>query len=179
MGLTGMANLSEYGVLTNFISEQVKGVKYPKILDVGCGRGLLGYILRITLTGNLQLHGIDGGVSDTHIPLLESVYTKFYPMKMQKYFKNGKNLRYKYDLIVANHVMEHLEEEEAYKYINKFQFIGKCVVLGFPRPSMGFEYGAEPLSFHSHKWGVDDMKMKKIGFRRVTSIRGNMVYSWT
>ena len=133
--------------------------KPAKIVDIGCGRGLLGFQLKTHFGKGVIVHGIDADFEEYFLPTVRTIYDKIARISIQEFCKLSNT---KYDAIVAAHIMEHIIFEEALHILKLLKSHSDCIIISVPkRPHKNKAYNQEP-NLHSHKWGIDDEKTKLI-----------------
>lgn len=158
-----------------YISEIIKLIlnntpdKSTKLLDIGMGKGIVGYILRCYFPSKNQLYmvGTDIVIEDLHIPVLEFVYNKI--VKEDVRFMK---LDEKFDLSVLSHVLEHITIEEAIDVLNKLKNNSAKILLALPSSKKDHIY-TNLNDPHSHKWGIDKFPFVKEGFNKIENTIGN------
>jgi len=97
-----------------FFKEKISGNRNLKILDIGCGFGAL--LLSLKNEGFLNIRGIDSSA-----PAVEYCRQKNLNVELIE-LKNflAKNQE-KFDLICANHLIEHLKKEEIIETLKKIR----------------------------------------------------------
>ncbi|MFX0137736.1 MAG: class I SAM-dependent methyltransferase [Candidatus Hodarchaeota archaeon] len=129
-----------------------------KILDVGCGYGEWGYILKVRKKSNYLITGID--VFEPYIKKLRKfkIYDNLIIADVINYKFNEK-----YDIILVCEVLEHLKKEDGLKLLNDLEFLYKDkIILSVP-------YGFTTQNTvdnnihqkHISSWNPMDFKNKK------------------
>jgi hypothetical protein len=163
-----------------WLIERCIGKKYTEFsfLDIGCGRGLYGYILRTIFGFNkkVAIHGVEIHLEPRYRMFIENMYDWVYIGDISIYLEKGPP---HFDIALAQQVFEHLPKEDALWCMEHLKEHADNIIVGFPRPNEKKEYDQDPRKgFNAHRWGVDDETMKKIGYTRVETITNNHVYIW-
>lgn len=148
--------------------------KKATVIDVGCGRGVYGYLLRSFFKSGMTLIGTDIEIDEYYRPALEIAYDQ---LILGSAFEM--TLPVKADLVFVNHVLEHFPKENAFKYLDHLKAEGHSKILvGLPSSRKGHEYkDKENKSPHSHKWGIHDWNYSAQGFTRL-SAKTNNLFLW-
>lgn len=134
-----------------------KSRKKISILDIGCGDGSA--IERLNLPRNFEITGIDIYEPYLKIAKGKKIYKRLIKMDARKIEVNKK-----YDIVLASHVLEHLDRADGERFIKKLEKIAnKRVVIAAP---VGYspqgEYDSNPHQLHKSHWSVDDLR--KLGY---------------
>ena len=107
-----------------------------KILDVGCGPGKLAIMAKL-LNEDLDITIFDGSVVNLQIAM-----SLIYNAGLNEYFNKsikaelgliGKKLEHRYDTIVLNHILEHLDSlDEAFDWLNEILEPGGTIFIAVP-----------------------------------------------
>jgi predicted SAM-dependent methyltransferase len=70
----------------------------------------------------------------------------------------------KFDVVICNHVIEHLEKNEGIKLLNDLESIGKTIIIGTPVGYVDTEYNVKlhnnEFERHQCGWMPDEFKNK-------------------
>lgn len=160
----------------NFIINMTPDDKIVSILDLGCGTGMYGYMLRSMFKENIYLTGVDMGTRDIFRKrILPAVYDKFIDGNILTYKPDRK-----YDLLFINHVLEHILLEDAIKFIKKSQKDTNInsILIGLPRSRRNHVYNIISKSPHTHKWGNHQFPHKELGFEKHFVKFNNTLLFW-
>lgn len=128
------------------------------VLDLGCGDGLA--TKSLGFTKSFKITGVD-----IFEPYLKLAREKGIYKKLIKKDVRTINLNQKYDMVIANHILEHLDKPDGKKFIERIEKIAKkriiiaCPIGNLPQG----EYDENPFQLHKSRWTVKEMK--KMGYR--------------
>ena len=136
-----------------------------KVLDVGMGEGLWGFILKTQKNGKFHLTGVEPFID--HIFNLKKVhiYDELYPMKGQQYFEFYPEA--KFDIILLLEVIEHDTKEESIKLIKSLEKRmnhGGLMIVSTPD---GFSEGAKGYAgndANKHMSGWSRTELQDLGY---------------
>jgi len=147
------------------------------ILDVGCGKGVYGYLLR-SIYGwrKLNLVAVDPYIPDDFHRSMIYIYNQLFRLDIQKFLETDSG---DFSVILANHVMEHLKKEDAFWCMKRFKLLADLVLIGLPNARFGHVYpDADGTNYHTHKWGCMDRDFWELGFNHANTIKGNVLFWW-
>ena len=135
----------------------IKSRRKTSVLDIGCGDGSA--IERLNLPRNFEITGIDIYEPYLKIAKGKKIYKRLIKMDARKIEVNKK-----YDIVLASHILEHLDRAEGERFIKKLEKIAKKrVIIAAP---IGYfpqdEYDSNPYQEHKSHWSVDDLR--KLGY---------------
>ena len=122
--------------LHRFILSEIPLLDNKIVLDLGCGRGIWGYLMRSERMGdNAYLIGID-----LYKPYLQ--FCKKYQVYDNILIADVRFLPFKdksVDVVLAIEIIEHLEKDEGYKFIDNsgVRYFFTPISFVFPRISEG------------------------------------------
>ena len=121
---------SSSGVFNACIQQAVRLVQPQSVLELGCGRGKFGELLR--QTGSLaSLTGLQKVFSDNDVPLLASKgYRNIIDQDILEYYREGFDENY--DLIVALDVIEHFLISDVMSIIHFSLYRANYMLLVWP-----------------------------------------------
>lgn len=127
------------------------------VLDIGCGDGFA--MGRLNLPRNFEITGLDIFEPYLKIAKGKKIYKRLIKMDARKI-----GIDKKYDIVLASHVLEHLDHAEGERFIKKLEKIAnKRVIIAAP---IGYfpqgEYDNNSYQLHKSQWRVDDLK--KLGY---------------
>jgi len=175
MSTSGVSNIKQIPDLVNLIYSEAKE---GNILDIGCGRGILGYLLKVLHPGRFTLTGIDPGIPPKVYETVMKVYDWIYEIDVDAFIDEILPTISVPYITVANHIFEHIHKDRALQIINRLKIISNIIILGFPNPITGYKYNLFSKDYHTHKWGATPDIMFSINFKKVTEIKGNQVFIW-
>ena len=125
--------------LPRFFDRSCIPLEVRSVLDVGCGKGTMGAMLRLYRRPR-RIVGID--ICDEYLDFVkaEGSYTDLLRMDLTRSdlpFDDGE-----FDVVICIDVLEHLEKEEAMKVVQEMERVGKHVVIstgGKPEPQDDFD----------------------------------------
>jgi len=135
-----------------------KGKSY---LDVACGRGKWGYLIK---TSHKHPNRIIGGDID-----VQSIgYVKFHNVYDEVVVLDGRYLPFRdksFDIVLAIEVIEHMKKSEGYKLLDEAERVAKEKVV-VPTPLLGARYWYSKKE-HVSRWAVSDFRKKGYTVRGV------------
>lgn len=139
------------------------------LLDVGCGRGLIGALCRIYRTMDLQV-GIDG-----YAPALElGRRHRFYDESIELELTRGA-LPFddaSFDVVTCIEVIEHLERDDGLRLLDELERVGRCVVVSTPNGWLEQdELEGNALQRHRSAWRVRDFTSRGYTVRGIGGMR--------
>lgn len=120
------------------------------ILDVGCGHGKYGVLLREYLEGNPVVDGVESWEPYVKDFNLKGIYNKVYTEDVTKL---SQTVLDKYDLVNMGDVIEHIEKEEA---LNLLDRIKGWVIIATPFDHFHTDEGLPPTEAHVSHWTEED-----------------------
>jgi len=139
-----------------FLSAIFPDLKNKKILDLGCGKGMVGYLIRAQrdLT-NSTLIGMDISVSFLSFVKKHNIYDKLIKKDIAKKLPFGKN---SVDIIICSEVIEHMNKETGEKLLNEIdRIIAKGGRVIITTPNVWLEMPSKNYSDQHHSlWKVSD-----------------------
>jgi 2-polyprenyl-3-methyl-5-hydroxy-6-metoxy-1,4-benzoquinol methylase len=142
------STLSSIGETVNLIASCLPD-KHATILDMGCGEGIYGMILKSIFRKKIDIDGVD--IEKGQFP----IYDNFYQADMTDW-----EIPYTYDAILILHVLEHFPMDQAIALINKAKEACDCLIIGLPNSRKDHVYtGTGP---HSHKWGIHNFPFNEV-----------------
>lgn len=178
----GISNLDHIVPILKIISqyEEVRDKDIEttlSVLDVGCGKGVYGYLLRAMYGWNkLILTGVDPYVPEGFNDAMGIIYDSIYHKDIQRFLEINNEV---FSVILANHVMEHLNKDEAFMAIKRFKLLADLVLIGLPKARFGHKYShANSTDYHTHKWGCMDKDFWNLGLHYAKTVKGNELFWW-
>lgn len=142
------------------------------ILDVGCGRGSLGWVVK-TENPSIEMRGIE-----VHFPYINNVTREFYEhIEIADYTKVFKDRPA--ECVVLMDVLEHFPHDSAVSIIEHLTASGSKIIVSIPvapihwHQDEGFEK-ANPHEAHLYDWTVEELK--KLGLTHVGTNQGLGVF---
>jgi len=140
-----------------------KALNFQSFLDIGCGAGLYGKIIREVFGPTVRIEAIE--IFKEYIDRfnLKEIYNEIAVADIVKVI----DLIQRVDLIIAGDVLEHLSKEDAIRVVNglrsKCRFLWGALPLTIGRPwSVGYqqpasEYEVNPAEKHQHDWTGEEI----------------------
>lgn len=117
------------------------------LLDLGCGDGSA--IASVGLSNNFAITGMD--IFDEYLKLARKrgVYKRLIKGDIKKL-----SIGRKYDVVVANHILEHLTKKDGVRFLNKIEKIAKKrVIIALPIGNLPQdEYDENSYQLHRSAW---------------------------
>jgi SAM-dependent methyltransferase len=138
-------------VVLGFIPTNVKSV-----LDVGCGRGIVGAIVKI-YRSPIRIVGLD--IFDPYLDFCRSlnIYSE-----IMKYDLRNTPLPFndnEFDVAVALEVIEHLPKSYGYKLLSELERVGRRVIISTPKYFQRQPcYDGNPFQQHVSRWYSRDFR---------------------
>lgn len=141
-----------------------KYLQFKRFLDIGCGAGWYGKIIREVFGPGVTLEGIDIFPEYVSRFELSKVYSTVF---IADIVASCGDVKSDYDLITAGDVLEHLTKQDAIKVVNtlrkrcKFMWcalpikMGRSWSTGYLQPD--HEYVENPANKHLHDWEGDEL----------------------
>jgi len=163
--------------LTPIINE-LKIIRPKTILDVGCGLGVYGYMIRLylelygddenfmkKLTGKkpweITMHGIEGYKG--YLKYIPSwAYDKIINDSAMKILRKIKDRQY--DMVLALAIVEHFEKHDGFAFLNELKRVGKKVIVSVPMKWQEQYVPENDLETHRSHW--TDTDFISAGFNR-------------
>jgi trans-aconitate methyltransferase len=132
------------------------------VLDVGCGRGTIGKIIKNELP-DFELYGIEVYTAYLEdMPEYEMIYIQDYLSE----YRNHDN----YDLYLFIDVLEHFPRGTAIKIIQFLKALNKKIILSVPIAQKHWhqaeEFEINPYEKHLHNWTTNEVE-KVLGMQLV------------
>ena len=153
-------------VLKNIVPRNLNGYR---VLDVGCGFGFWGWVLRMHTGGEFYLAGIE--INPNYIEKLSplNIYDNILHMDITKDLEKIPNDSF--DLVIASHVIEHLEKNEGWKMLDELRRICRKILIVLCPEGDAIDYDEKtPMheiskyDYHRSAWHASDFKGHK-GFK--------------
>jgi 2-polyprenyl-3-methyl-5-hydroxy-6-metoxy-1,4-benzoquinol methylase len=125
----------------------------PKtILDVGCGYGKYGVLLREYLEGDPLIDGVEAWPDYIEKHKLRGIYEELYSCDATDL---SKEVLDKYDLVMMGDVIEHIEKEPAIDFLKR---VKGWVVICTPFDHFHTDEGLPPTEAHVSHWTKKDFE---------------------
>jgi 2-polyprenyl-3-methyl-5-hydroxy-6-metoxy-1,4-benzoquinol methylase len=154
--------------LHRFVLNEIPKQAYKRVLDVGCGRGIWGYLIRSEkLKEDCCIIGLD-----LHKPYLE--HCKKYRVYDHLILCHASKLPFQkrtFDLALACDLIEHLAKPEGNRFLHELEEISDSIILSTPNGFKRQQSGNLPnTEFHRSGWSPSDFanrgyKVRGVGFK--------------
>lgn len=123
------------------------------LLDLGCGDGSA--MAYLNLPKNFEITGVDIFKPYLDLAKKKRIYKRLIHKDVRKI-----SLRKKYDIVVLNHILEHMTKKEGRNLLEKIEKIAKKrIILALPVGDLPQdEYDSNPYQKHKSAWSVEEMK---------------------
>lgn len=121
-----------------------------KVLDVGCGYGKYGVLLREYLESHPVVDGVEAWEPYVKENGLKGIYKKLF---IQDVTTLDKEVLNKYDLVMMGDVIEHIEKDAALELITK---ISGWIIIATPFDHFHTDEGLPPTEAHISHWTEQD-----------------------
>lgn len=127
-------------------------------LDVGCGKGILGYALRVYREPS-EVVGMDGFQPYLDFTDEHKVYSRTIRCDLNAHeipFPDGY-----FDMVLCVETIEHLTKESGFKLMVEFERVGRRILISTPNRylSQG-EWDGNPFQKHLSRWTAGDFRSK-------------------
>lgn len=140
-----------------FVSYFTPIVLTGTILDLGCGKGINGFLIRLSrYLQNARLVGLD--INDEYINFCKkySIYDKMIKKSLPKIPFKNKSI----NLVICTEVIEHLTKKDGLKLLDEIDRVCKGRVI-LTTPNIFFKtMPGDPDDKHLSLWTIKDFKMR-------------------
>ena len=140
-----------------------------KILDVGCGFGKWGFLIRDTIEVMIgqNFNKKDWKIEITGVEVFPKCITNLQELIYDKIIKKDVFECFdeldKYDLIIMGDVVEHFEKDKAHELINKMFEFSNDIIISTPHGFMPQgEWAGNIYERHRSGWKLKDFKQYKV-----------------
>ncbi len=117
-------------------------IRNPKLLDIGCGNGSFGKALRKrSISRNILLDGFDIFFTKDNKKILGKTYNKLIMGNIIDY-----KFREKYDILIANQIIEHIPIEKLHLVLNRLNSMSRFVIISVPFSWHSLAYNKDYLN---------------------------------
>ncbi len=143
------------GVHQFFINPFTPDLKNKKILDIGCGKGINGYLIRVTrdLQG-AQLIGLDINENYLQFCHTHKIYDRLVRARLPKLPFADRSI----DLVLCNDVIEHLNKREGKILLKEIERVCKGRTIITTPNSFFHTVENEDPDIHRSLWTVRDFR---------------------
>lgn len=156
--------LQHYPELETVLSWSFPELSGKSVLDVGCGQGAVGYLLR-RLPGGSTAHivGVDCWPEYTNFCRRYGFYDELVTADIRNF-----EVERQFDIVVAVEVLEHLKREDGLSVLDRLEgSTRELIIVSTPNgPDYREPVGGVPSEAHLSSWRVQDFR------RRGYSVRG-------
>jgi SAM-dependent methyltransferase len=152
------------GLFKDWLTHLAKPLGFKRFLDVGCGAGVYGDIIREVFQRDVEIDAVEPFI----VYVIRHGLTKKYDNIIVDDIRDAYPMIEKYDLIIAGDVLEHLTKAQAVEVVNgllpKCRFFWGAMPVEMGRPwSYGYKQGSEeyvenPLNQHLHDWSGEEIQ---------------------
>jgi SAM-dependent methyltransferase len=149
---------SSVSYFDHIFSSHINSFKPKKVLDIGCGYGKYGRIIK-GLFPTCEIHAVEPEKSYIdRFPKndgkgIESVYGKVFNKDIISFIKDDMNGQEKYDVVICGDVLEHMFLSEALDVVNFFSY--RCAWLVAQFPTHFPQYAVDGIKWEMHKSNLD------------------------
>jgi 2-polyprenyl-3-methyl-5-hydroxy-6-metoxy-1,4-benzoquinol methylase len=141
------------------------------LLDVGCGRGIIGALCRIYREMDRQV-GIDGYAPSLELCRRHAFYDELLDRRLEALPLPF--AAHEFDVATCIEVIEHLPKPAGLALLAELERVAKCVVVSTPNGFLAqSDLDANPLQRHRSGWSVADFERR--GYR-VRGVGGMKVF---
>jgi len=147
------------------------------VLDIGCGRCMLGECLKVMFPGKFTVVGVE-----PFTKYLPDNYVDSYKMVLTDNYLDMYTALNDFDIYVFADVLEHFTRDEAISVIKHLQSLGKKILVSIPvsekywKQSKGF-IDENILEYHKYNWTASDIE-KDLGLTHYSSVDGIGVFCY-
>lgn len=167
----GLSNWNHIDGIMKAIEKEVAGRHTFSLLDVGCGKGVLGYCIKSKYEDKVFLIGVDSQLPS--FLRVKCFYDLVYLSSIQRFLAESTE---PHNIILANHVLEHLDRPVALQVIELCKQRCDVLIVGLPEGKPNHVYPTDDNP-HTHKWGATTELMTSWGFVRQKD-KHNSLYIW-
>ena len=135
------------------------GVAGKTILDLGCGRGCWGYLIKKTYGKNIRIVGVE--LFDEYL-CSPTFVKKYYDELIVQDIRSLSLSTLQFHIALAGDVLEHLDPGEAVQLVHTLQEQQTLVIASIPIgakhwPSDPIAAEKNPLEKHRHNWTTEEV----------------------
>ena len=153
------------GFFKDWLIHVARPLEFKRFLDVGCGAGLYGDIIREVFGKEVQVDAVEGFAEYVVRYNLLSKYDRVFLEDIRKVSSKMED----YDLIVCGDVLEHIDKADAMRVVSDLCLASRFLWGALPLKvegrqwSTGYHQGSEewqenPLNKHLHDWTMWELQ---------------------
>lgn len=149
---------SSVNYFNDIFSKQILSYSPQKVLDVGCGHGKWGRIVR-ELIPDCEIHAVEPEKSYLeNFPRqndkgLHDVYDKIFNKDILSFIKEDMIGEERYDIVICGDILEHMFLSEALDVTNFFSY--RCGWLIAQFPTHAAQHAVDGITWEVHKSNLD------------------------
>lgn len=146
--------LIDHPFILKFFPEDLSG---KKLLDLGCGKGIYGYLIRATKNSQgATIIGLDSNKENINFVNKFRIYDKIILSRLPHLNFKPKSI----DFILCSEVIEHISKKAGKKLLDKIDEICKEMTV-ITTPNVFFQpAGSEDIDRHISFWSVEDFRKR-------------------
>ncbi len=143
-----------------FVFHHIPDLRNKKILDCGCGKGIYGYLIRVTRPlNNSEIIGLDIKEDYLEFCRIHNIYDKLIKGNIKKIPFKDKTI----DLLICSEVVEHLKKKDSEIFFKEVDRVckGRAIIT---TPNIFYQtYKEADADSHKSIWNV--FEFRKMGYR--------------
>lgn len=145
------------------------------LIDVGCGRGIIGALMKIYRPSASRLVCLDGFKPYLRFCKQHNFYEEYLNLNLTLDYLPFRSKEF--DVAVCLEVIEHLPRQSGERLLNELERIAKKVIISTPnRYLKQGHFDNNPLQTHLSEWKVSDFNMRGYKVRGVNVLKFNLPY---
>lgn len=142
----------------------LRSLDFSSVLDVGCGYGKYGFLIREYIDHfeyKIAIDAIEADFDDEAYQVIDTIYDDLYEgdfLGTPIFIGDHAPQREYWDLILMIDVIEHFTKEDGLTAIDEALNIGKRILISTPREPAEQHIEGKPYEDHLSKWTIKDFK---------------------
>lgn len=142
----------------------LRQLDFHTVLDVGCGYGKYGFLIREYIdrfTMDVFIDAIDADINDDAYRVIDEIYDDIYEgdfIGEHQFIGQHAQQRTHWDLVLMIDVIEHFDKEDGYAALQQALTIGKRVLIATPKNPAHQHIEGKPYEEHRSRWTQKDFK---------------------